>query len=100
MEKHHAGLFVGHVLVDRDDVYFFFEQRFRSWLQFIFGHGEISVDNSVVVAAGEGNSGVHPHGVVDLDAMHCCRSAERELDHSVFRFSLCSEDFVERRSSN
>ena len=84
MEKHHARLFVGHVLVDRDDVDFFFEQRSRRWLQFIFCDREVAIDNGVVVAAGEGGPSVHAHGVVDLDAVHCCRSAERELDHSVF----------------
>ena len=100
MEKHHAGLFVGHVLVDRYDVYSFFEQRSCRWLQFIFGHGEISVDNSVVVAAGEGGPGVHAHGVVDLYAMHCCWATERELHHSVFQFPLRPEDLVQWRSRN
>jgi len=92
MEKHNARLFVGHVLVDCDDVDFLFEQRSRRWLQFIFGNSEVAIDNSVVIAPGEGDPRVHAHGVVDLDAVHRCRSAERKLYHPVFRFSLRSKE--------
>src|SRR5215470_8728048 len=100
MEKHHAWLFVSHVLVDRDDVYFFFKKRSHRWLQFIFGHREISVDNSVVIASSKRGPRVHAHFLVNVYAMHRCRSAKGELEHPVFRFSLRSKDLVQRRSSN
>src|SRR5215211_7900182 len=84
MEEHYPRLFMGHVLMYGDNVDLFLEQRFQNRLQFIFRDREISVGDCVVVAAGERGPRVYAHVFVDLDAMHCCRSAERELYHSIF----------------
>ena len=61
MEKHDPRLFVGHVLMDGDNVDLVLEQRFQNWLQFIFCDCEISIDDCVVVAAGERRPCVHAH---------------------------------------
>src|SRR4051794_38844217 len=100
MEKHHARLFVRHVLVNGYDVDLVLTQRFQHGLQFVFGHYEVAIDDRIVVAPSERRPRVYAHILADVYAMHCCRSAERELDHSVFRFSLCSKHFIKRRSSD
>src|SRR5215467_5890756 len=100
MEKYHARFFVCHVLVNGDNVDFVLTQRFQDGLQLIFCDREVSINNGVVVASRERRPSVHAHILPHAYAMHCGRSAERELDHSILRFSLRSKDLVEKRSSN
>ena len=98
MEKHDARFFVRHVLMNRHDVDLVFKQGSQDELQLIFCHCEVTINNGVVVAPGERCPRVYAHVFADLYAVHCCRSAERELDHSVLRFSLRSKDFVQGRA--
>jgi len=79
MEKHDTRFFVRHVLMDGDDVDLFLKQRPQDRLQFIFGHREVSINNSVVVTAGERRPCVDAHVLVDRDAVHLCRATSREF---------------------
>src|ERR1051326_4284876 len=74
--------------------------RSQRWLQFIFGNCEVSIDNGVVIAAGECRPCVDAHVLVDVHVMHFCRTTDRELHHAVFRFTLHSENLIQRRRSD
>ena len=100
MEEHNSRLFVCHVLMDGNNVDLFLEQRFQNRLQFIFRHCEISIDNCIVVAAGESRPRVDAHGVAERDAVHFRRTTEREFYHSIFRFALRPKDLVQRLRRN
>ncbi len=100
MKKQNARLLVRHMRVNRNDVNPADANRFQRGLQFIFGHGEISVDQSVVIAAGKRHPRVHAHRVVDLDAVHRRGVANREFHHSIVRFAARAEDFVKRLRRN
>ena len=43
---------------------------FEYGLQLCLGHGEVAVDDRVVIGAGEGRPGVDPHRLADWSAMH------------------------------
>src|SRR4029077_16846108 len=100
MEEHDSRLFMRHVLVDGNNVDLLLQQRLQNRLPFIFGDCKISIDNCIVVTTGERRPRVDAHVVTERDAAHFCRPTEREFYHSVLRFTLRSEDLVERPSSN
>src|SRR5947207_2656539 len=100
MKEHDARFFMGHVLMNRDDLDGVLEQRFQHRLQFIFGHGEISIDDRVVICARKCRPGIDAHRVVDLRAVHLCRTADCEFHHSLFCFALHTKDRTQRLGRN
>ena len=95
MEKHDPRLLVRHVLMNRDDGDLVFDERFQNRLQFIFGHGEIAIDDRVVVRPGERGPGVNPDFFADLHPAHLRLPADRELHHPVLHLALHGEDFIQ-----
>ena len=65
--KSTRGLSPGHVLVDGDDVDVGLAQRLEHALQLALLHREVTVDDRLVVAAGERGPGVDAHLPSPLD---------------------------------
>src|SRR5947207_1842125 len=75
-------------------------ESFERWLQFVFRHCEIAIDDGVFVATRESRPSVYAHVFVDLYAMHIRWPSNCELHHSVLRFTLHREDLVQRPGGN
>ena len=63
-----AGRFVGHVVMDRNDVDAAFAQRFEDGLKLVFEHGEIAVDDGTGVCASKSRPSVDAHFLPDFAA--------------------------------
>ena len=94
MEKQNARLLVRHVRVDRHDINSGNSQGLKTRLQFVFANSEISVNNGVVIDAGESNPRVHAHFLVDIYAVHFRGAADGEFNHAVIHFAVHAEDRV------
>jgi len=84
MEEHDSRLFMRHVLMDGYNVDLVLDQRFQNGLQLMLRDCEISIDNCIIVAAGERRPRVDAHIIADGDAVHFCRVTDAEFYHSVF----------------
>ena len=70
MQKHDAGRFVRHVIVNRHDIDPRFAQRFEHGLQLVLGHGEIAIHHRIVVIARKGGPRVDADFLPDVDTVH------------------------------
>src|SRR6266542_3245965 len=70
VEEQDPRLLASHVLVDRDDIDARLPQLLEHGLELVLQHGEVAVDDGVVVGAGERGPRVHAHRVARLRPMH------------------------------
>ena len=84
MEEQNTWLLVRHVGMDRDDVDAAYPNRSKGGLQLVLGHGEISVNNGIIIAAGKRRPCVDAHSVVDFYTMHRRRMTDGNLSIPLF----------------
>src|SRR5258706_4451689 len=60
-------------------------------------HGEIAVDDGLVVASGKSGPGVHAHGVPQLVATHLRRPPDRDLVNAVREIAFSPESGFDLR---
>ncbi len=85
-----------HVLVDGDDVDAVGAHRLENCLQLALEHGEVAIDDCLLIAARERGPGVDAHLVADLDAVHRRLATDNDLDHAVAGLRFRPEHLLDR----
>src|SRR5688500_12492606 len=79
-------------MMDRDDGDAVFQERFEHRLQFGFEHGEVAINNGIIVRSGESGPGVHAHFLSDLTTtFHLHGPSKDGFEHTVLRFAFDAE---------
>src|SRR4051812_48295395 len=94
MEKESAGLLVRHVVMNGDDVDALVAQTPEHWLQLVFQHREVTIDNCIVIGARECRPGVYAHFLGCIaTTWHLRFAPDNEFEHAVVRLPFAENGF-------